>query len=136
MRSVQGCGATAIIRVSVRSQQRQSDSVGGNCLPLRMKNGLDCTDPGQLQSFIHDRTLLPRHHSLSSTGRKCHLCVRYNVLPMSQAAKLLNHEALRLWRGLFFLFIPCSSVQNSPKIVGHAALVCRDCEIFLRARDK
>jgi hypothetical protein len=33
----------------------------------------------KLQSLIHHRTLLPRHHSLPSTGRKCHLCVRYNV---------------------------------------------------------
>src|SRR3984893_2807364 len=40
----------------------------------------------KLQSLIHYRTLLPRHHSLPSKGRKCHLCVRYNVLPMSQAA--------------------------------------------------
>jgi hypothetical protein len=40
----------------------------------------------KLQSFIHYRTLLPRHKSLPVTGRKCHPCVRYNVLPMSQAA--------------------------------------------------
>src|ERR1700731_2595014 len=42
----------------------------------------------KLQSFIHYRTLLPRHHSLPSKGRKCHLCVRYNVLPMSQVVHL------------------------------------------------
>jgi serine/threonine protein kinase len=40
-----------------------------------------------LQSFIHDRTLLPRHHFLPITGKKCHPCVRYNVSPMSQVAQ-------------------------------------------------
>src|SRR6266567_5146804 len=40
----------------------------------------------ELQPFIHHRTLLPRHHSLPKNRRKCHPCVRYDVLPMSQAA--------------------------------------------------
>src|ERR1700675_3865152 len=58
-------------------------------LPAKFRHPLP-GGPGshKLQSFIHDRTLLPRHHSLPSTGRKCHLCVRYNVLPMSQAAQI------------------------------------------------
>src|SRR5580704_7996360 len=46
----------------------------------------------KLQSLIHYRTLLPRHHFLPSKGRKCHLCVRYNVLPMSQAAHYIHLE--------------------------------------------
>src|SRR6266700_2500774 len=41
----------------------------------------------ELQPFIHHRTLLPRHHSLPKNRRKCHPCVRYDVLPMSQAAQ-------------------------------------------------
>src|SRR5882724_5529981 len=40
----------------------------------------------ELQPFIHHRTLLPRHHSLPKNRRKCYPCVRYDVLPMSQAA--------------------------------------------------
>src|SRR5215472_17882556 len=36
----------------------------------------------ELQPFIHDRTLLPRHDSLPNKRRKCHPCVRYDVLPM------------------------------------------------------
>src|ERR1700733_13461968 len=44
----------------------------------------------ELHSLIHHRTLLPRHRPLPITERKCHLCVRYDVLPMSQAAHKTN----------------------------------------------
>src|SRR5580704_2762097 len=40
----------------------------------------------KLQSFVHYRTLLPRHHSLPKKGRKCNLCVRYDLLPMCRVA--------------------------------------------------
>ena len=40
----------------------------------------------KLQTFIHYRTLLPRHHSLPKKGKKCNLCVRYDLLPMSRVA--------------------------------------------------
>src|ERR1700723_2769944 len=63
--------------------------------------------PGQpgsheLHSLIHHRTLLPRHRSLPSTRRKCHLCVRYDVLPMSQAAhfclaRISGRRAFYMW---------------------------------------
>src|SRR5882757_1554879 len=58
-------------------------------LPAKFRHGL-AGEPAshKLQPFIHYRTLLPRHHSLPFTRRKCHLCVRYNVLPMSQVAHL------------------------------------------------
>src|SRR5713226_4742106 len=50
--------------------------------------------------IIHHRTLLPRHHSLPKNRRKCHPCVRYDVLPMSQAAHRLP----------IFTCIPASAV--------------------------
>ena len=40
---------------------------------------------------------------------------------------LLNHNGQRVFRWPFFLFIPCSSVQNFPKIICNSAFVCRDC---------
>ena len=39
---------------------------------------------------------------------------------------LLNQKGLRFLRGLFFLFIPCSTVQNSPKVICRTAFVCCD----------
>ena len=41
----------------------------------------------ELQSFVHHRTLLPRHHSLPIEERKCYPCVRYVLSPMCQAAQ-------------------------------------------------
>src|SRR6266851_2316837 len=41
---------------------------------------------------------------------------------------LLNHQGQRVFRWPFFLFIPCSTVQNSPNFVSNSAFVCRDCE--------
>jgi len=38
----------------------------------------------------------------------------------------LNQKGLRFLRGLFFLFIPCSTVQNSPKVICRTAFVCCD----------
>ena len=35
-------------------------------------------------TFIHDRTLLPRHHS--PKGKECHPCARYKLSPMCRAA--------------------------------------------------
>ncbi len=40
---------------------------------------------------------------------------------------LLNHQGQRVFRWPFFLFIPCSTVQNSPNFVSNSAFVCRDC---------
>src|ERR1700730_7878921 len=40
----------------------------------------------KLQSFVHYRTLLPRHHSLPKKREKCNLCVRYDLLPMCRVA--------------------------------------------------
>src|SRR5262249_8113599 len=42
----------------------------------------------KLKSFVHYRTLLPRHGYTSSPyrGRKCNLCVRYELLPMCRVA--------------------------------------------------
>src|ERR1700722_15264164 len=40
-----------------------------------------------MQSLIHYRTLLPRHHSLPKKGEKCNPCVRYDLLPMSQVGQ-------------------------------------------------
>jgi hypothetical protein len=37
-------------------------------------------------SFVHHRTLLPTHLSLP-LGRKCRLCVRHEMTPMSQVAQ-------------------------------------------------
>src|SRR5713101_2918410 len=41
----------------------------------------------KLQPFVHHRTLLPRHHSLpQKKEKKCNLCVRYDLSPMSRVA--------------------------------------------------
>ncbi len=37
---------------------------------------------------------------------------------------LLNHKGQRLQRWPFFLFVPCSTVQNSPKFICNSAFVC------------
>src|ERR1700751_3795453 len=39
-----------------------------------------------MPSFIHDRTLLPRHLSLLKKTKECNPCVRYEMSPMSQVA--------------------------------------------------
>ena len=39
---------------------------------------------------------------------------------------LLNHKGQRIRRWRFFLFIPCSNVQNLPKFICNSALVCRN----------
>ena len=39
---------------------------------------------------------------------------------------LLNHKGQRIFRWPFFLFLPCSSVQNFPKFVCNSAFVCSD----------
>src|SRR5215470_9134869 len=40
----------------------------------------------KLHPLVQRRTLLPRHNHSLPEGRKCYLCVRYDVLPMSPAA--------------------------------------------------
>src|ERR1700730_13454414 len=49
----------------------------------------------KLKSFIHHRTLLPRHHSLPQKGKKCNLCVRYDLLPMCRVAHNTLESFLR-----------------------------------------
>ena len=44
----------------------------------------------ELQPFVHDLTLLPRHAPLPEEGRKCHPCVRNTVLPISQEGPKAN----------------------------------------------
>src|SRR5947207_7669183 len=45
----------------------------------------------ELKSFIHDRTLLPRHPlSSPEKERKCNLCVRYDLLPMCRVAHTVS----------------------------------------------
>src|ERR1700731_1538041 len=53
-------------------------------LPAQIRHRLPSQSPShELNSFIHDRTLLPRHPLSSPTKRgKCNLCVRYDLLPM------------------------------------------------------
>src|ERR1700719_2742976 len=53
-------------------------------LPAQIRHRLASQSPShELNSFIHDRTLLPRHPLSSPTKRgKCNLCVRYDLLPM------------------------------------------------------
>ena len=41
---------------------------------------------GERKSFVHPRALLPRHYFLPK-GKKCNLCVRYDLLPMSGVAQ-------------------------------------------------
>src|ERR1700687_2806053 len=55
-------------------------------LPTQGRHLLPFQQTGdKTKTFLHNRTLLPRHHFLPS-GRKCHLCVRYKLSPMCQAA--------------------------------------------------
>src|ERR1700693_4142708 len=47
-----------------------------------------------------------------STGRKCHLCVRYNVLPMSQVAHPSRFNNLRCVFNFRFCFVFTDNTDN------------------------
>src|SRR5215470_16550559 len=51
----------------------------------------------KLHPLVQRRTLLPRHNHSLPEGRKCYLCVRYDVLPMSPAAHSLSLMHLRCY---------------------------------------
>src|SRR6202158_357109 len=40
----------------------------------------------KFKSFVHHRTLLPRHPLPPQKGKKCNLCIRYDLLPMCRVA--------------------------------------------------
>ena len=56
-------------------------------LPADVAHRFAVQQPGhEPQALVHHRTLLPRHRHLPLEGGKCYPCVRYDVLPISQAA--------------------------------------------------
>src|SRR4051812_9371174 len=44
------------------------------------------------QALFHHRTRFPRHQHLPPKGEKCYPCVRYEMSPMSQAARLSGYK--------------------------------------------
>src|ERR1700721_1290591 len=90
-------------------------------LPAQIRHRLASQSPShELNSFIHDRTLLPRHPLSSPTKRgKCNLCVRYDLLPMCRVVhsclrgleSIWNHFLVRV----LLLSIPPDAFHPSPR---------------------
>jgi hypothetical protein len=69
-------------------------------LPAHLAHALSLEKPSHKpKTFLHHRTLSPRHQHLPPQCEKCYPCVRYVLSPISQAAHLVFPIRAAYWVG-------------------------------------
>ncbi len=86
-------------------------------LPANLTHAFALKQTGnKSKSFLHNRTLFPRHQHLLPNGKKCYLCVRYDSSPMSRVAHL-TLKCKRLRHPCFVKVNAAASLRPKDKAV-------------------